>query len=146
MTGNPNGRPASYNQDIANEICNAITTSVRSLEALCNAHPHWPCFKTVYSWINQNKNGFLQQYTLAKEQQADYLCDSILTIVDKAETFIDENGNERNDVAMLRLKVDSLKWQAGKLRPRKWGDKQSLEISQVPHEDQLTALDHDSNG
>lgn len=67
-------------------------------------------------------------------------------MVDKPETFIDENGNERNDVGMLRLKVDALKWQAGKLRPRKWGDKQSIEVSTVPHEDQLTALDHDSNG
>jgi hypothetical protein len=146
MTVNLGGRPAVYNQEIANEICNAITTSVRSLESLCNSHAHWPCFRTVYSWINQDTNGFLQQYTRAKEQQADYLCDSILGMVDKPETFIDEYGNERNDVAMLRLKVDSLKWQAGKLRPRKWGDKQSLEISTVPHEDQLLALDHDNNG
>lgn len=145
MTVNLGGRPSIYTDELADEICNEIASSNRGLPTLCDSHSHWPTYRTVSSWIAQDYRGFFLKYTQAKEKQADFLCDAILDIIDKPEVFYDENGNERNDVAMMRLKVDALKWQAGKLRPKKYGDKQSIEVSQVPHEDQLNqlALDHD---
>src|SRR5688572_9232829 len=41
-------------------------------------------------------------------------------------SYTDENGNERTDnevVARSRLRVDARKWLAGKMAPKKYGDK-----------------------
>lgn len=146
MSVNLGGRPSLYTDDLADIICTAIASSNRGLPTLCESNPHWPAYRTITQWITQDYRGFALKYTQAKAKQADFLCDAILDIIDKPETFFDENGNERNDVAMMRLKVDALKWQAGKLNAKKYGEKQSIEVSSVPHEDQLLALDHNSNG
>jgi hypothetical protein len=119
-TGKPNGRPSIYTPELAEEICQAISVSNKALQTICMSHEHWPSYVTIWDWIQKDRNGFAKLYAEAKEAQADYLCESILTIIDKPETFVDENGNERNDVAMMRLKVDSMKWQAMKLKPKKY--------------------------
>lgn len=121
------GRPSIHTPELAKEICDTIATSSKSLQTLCQMYSHWPSFNAIYEWIADNRCGFGEMYAKAKEAQSDYLVDDILRIIDKPETFIDESGQERNDVAMMRLKVDSLKWQAMKLKPRKWGDR--IEVS-----------------
>jgi hypothetical protein len=122
------GRPSMHTPELAKEICDTIASSTKGLHSLCQMHAHWPSYNAIYEWINDNREGFGDLYAKAKESQADYLCDDILRIIDKPETYI-ENGVERNDVAMMRLKVDSMKWQAMKLKPRRWGDKQVEETN-----------------
>lgn len=116
------GRPSIYTPEIAKEICDTIATSNKALQTLCQMHPHWPGYSTLWEWIEDNRQGFADLYAKAKESQADYLVDDILRIIDKPETYV-ENGVERNDVAMMRLKVDSMKWQAMKLKPKKYDNK-----------------------
>ena len=79
-------------------------------------------------------------YAKAKESQADYLVDDILRVIDKPETYIDEHGLERNDIGMIRIKVDAMKWQAMKLKPKKYGDKSFVEKT-IKHEENLEDLD-----
>lgn len=117
---NLGGRPSIYTAELAQEICQAISISNKALQTICMEHEHWPSYVTIWDWIQKNRNGFAKLYAAAKEAQADHLCESILTIIDKPETFIDENGKERNDTQMIRLKVDALKWQAMKLKPKKY--------------------------
>ena len=115
------GVKSIINDDLAQEICDTIACSTKGLPTLCQMHDNWPCYQTIHEWILSNNQGFADKYAKAKQSQADYLCEDILRIIDKPETFTDENGFERNDVGMMRLKVDSMKWQASKLRPKKWG-------------------------
>ena len=122
------GRPSIYTPELAKEICDTIASSSRAIQALCQTNPHWPGYSTLWEWIGDNRQGFADLYAQAKEKQSEYLVDDILRIIDKPETFTDEDGQERNDVAMMRLKVDSIKWQAMKLKPKKYGSK-SEEIS-----------------
>ncbi len=141
----PVGRPSIYTDAIAQEICDTISTSNQSLQVLCLKNPHWPSFNAIYEWQRDNRENFGEKYAKAKEAQADYLAESILTIIDKPETFIDETGQERNDVGMMRLKVDSLKWQAMKLKPKKYGKQEEQEQSPEQTLSKIQALVADLN-
>jgi hypothetical protein len=118
----PHGRPSIHTPELAKEICDTIASSNQALQTLCQTHSNWPSYNAIYEWIADNREGFGDLYAKAKDNQADYLAEEILRIIDKPETYFDENGNERNDVSMMRLKVDAWKWHAMKLKPKKWGE------------------------
>ena len=146
MTTEPkkNGRPSIYTSEIGKEICDTIATTTKGLPTLCQMYDHWPSYNAIYEWISDNRQGFGDMYAKAKESQADYLCEDILRIIDKPETYV-ENGVERNDVGMMRLKIDSLKWQAMKLKPRRWGDKQEESNNPQDTINKIKALVDDLN-
>jgi hypothetical protein len=91
-----------------------------------------PAEKTVYLWLDDpSKAEFLQRYMRAREAQADLLAEQILQIADDGtnDTQKDEDGKVRVDqdvIARSRLRVDARKWLAGKLAPKKYGDKLAL--------------------
>lgn len=121
------GRPSSYNKDTAAEICARLVNG-ESLRSVCR-DPRMPDVKTVYLWLQQNEE-FLHQYTQAKEDQADTLQEDILDIADTLpDQVVDKEGIARVDAAYvnwMRLRVDSRKWIASKLKPKKYGDRQIL--------------------
>ena len=123
----PGGRPSSYKKDTAAEICARLVEG-ESLRSICR-DPLMPDIKTVYLWMGQNEE-FLQQYAKAKEDQADTLQEDILDIADTEPVqVVDDKGVARVDsghVNWMRLRIDSRKWIASKLKPKKYGDKQIL--------------------
>ena len=127
------GRPSSFTQEIADAICEGIAEG-RSLRDICD-EPGMPNKATVFRWLADDAYMlFRDQYTRAREAQADVLFDDILQIADdgKRDTYIDADGNERTDqdvIARSRLRVDARKWMAGKLRPKVYGDKIQTEHS-----------------
>jgi len=127
MSGKKLGRPSSYSEERAAEICARLVNG-ESLRAICR-DDHMPDVKTVYLWMAQNEI-FLQQYTQAKEDQADTLQEDILDIADTLpEQVVDDKGIARVDAAYvnwMRLRVDSRKWIASKLKPKKYGDRTTL--------------------
>lgn len=91
-----------------------------------------PCQTTVYKWLRENE-AFAQQYARARDDQADAIFDEILDIADDGkndwmERHDEEGGNmgwRENGEALNRskIRIDARKWMAGKLRPKKYGDK-----------------------
>jgi hypothetical protein len=92
------------------------------------------------SWIWKEspfKDDFLKKYNRAREEQADYLAEEMLEISDEGmndyiETFKDGSVRVRvNDehISRSRLRVDTRKWIASKLKPKKYGDKIQSEVS-----------------
>ena len=85
--------------------------------------------------IGRTTQGFLQQYIRAREAQADSLVDDILSIADDARNdWMKRNGEnatgyQENGEALRRsaLRIDARKWLAGKMAPKKYGDKQTHE-------------------
>lgn len=70
-------------------------------------------------------------YAQAREARADKMAEEIIAISDDSsrDTIIDDDGNERTNqevVARSRLRVDSRKWLASKMLPKKYGDKQDI--------------------
>jgi hypothetical protein len=88
--------------------------------------------KTILNWINDYPD-FLLQYARAKEEQADYLVEDMLDISEHTEedhtAFTGANVVQRD-----RLRIETRKWIASKLKPKKYGDKLDIEqtIIQTP--------------
>ena len=127
------GRPTKYTEELANEICELISTTDKGLNAICKELGL--CAKTVFNWINDNDD-FLHKYARAREVQAEYLADQIIEIADdKVNDYKStENGEVVNSeaIARSRLRVDARKWKASKLAPKKFGDKVDVTSDNKP--------------
>ena len=108
----PGGRPTKFTQELADTICERIMNgeSLRSIVSDADM----PNRSSVHKWLAENKE-FSDQYARAKDNQADTLADEIMFIADTAE-----------DVQKARLQVDTRKWIASKLKPKKYGDKMDV--------------------
>lgn len=113
------GRPTDYTQDIASEICSRIIDG-ESLRKICS-DDHMPSKATIFNWLAKN-DSFLDQYTRAKSDQADTMEDDMLAISDSV-------GADAAEVAKARLQIETRKWIASKLKPKKYGDKLDLNHS-----------------
>lgn len=122
------GRSTTFTQEVADAICERIAQG-QSLRAIL-LDDAMPASSTVFKWLNDIP-AFAEQYARAREAQADVLFDEILTIADdgRNDSYTDDEGNVRTDhdvIARSRLRVDARKWMAGKLRPKKYGDKLAI--------------------
>lgn len=129
------GRPSSFTQEIADTICERLVEG-QSLRAICLSDD-MPSAATVCRWLGQEDRAlFREQYARAREAQADTLTDEMLDIADdgtndwmakkNAEgqvTGVEYNGDA---VQRSRLRIDTRKWYASKLAPKKYGDKIDL--------------------
>ena len=116
-----------YTEKLANEICLEIATGIKSMEDLCAENLHWPRRRTICQWCFENED-FALKYARAKAFQTQWLVEEALKIAfDKSkDTYLDDKGNARCDhewVQRSRLKVDTVKWLAGKLLPKTYGAK-----------------------
>lgn len=130
----PIGRPSSYTQEIADQIC-ALLSEGKSLRSICKAES-MPSAVTVFAWLRKHE-GFLKQYEKAKEESADALADEMLDIADEASNDWMEDHDKDNPgyrlngeaIGRSRLRVDTRKWIASKLKPKKYGDKVQTELT-----------------
>ena len=111
------GRPSTFTQATADVICERIAAG-ESLRSIC-AEDGMPGLSVVFQWLNAQPS-FADQYARARETQADTLADEMLDI---------SRGKSADQVANAdrRLLLDTLKWRAGKLRPKVYGDRQTVD-------------------
>jgi hypothetical protein len=110
------GRPSGFSQEVADAICEALIEG-KSLRSICLAED-MPSKATVCRWLAGNE-AFRDQYTHAREFQADTLFDESLDIADERNNDL----TQPDLVQRARLRIDTRKWMAGKLRPQKYGEK-----------------------
>lgn len=120
------GQPTKYNKEIADEICRTIAKSKIGIRRLCEMHPHWPCPETIINW-KFDSSEFFQQYTKAKQIQVETLVDDTYDIaMDQSRDILTDNlGKETGNgtaVARDRLIIDTIKWNAGKVAPKIYGE------------------------
>lgn len=152
VKGMPAGRPGDYNEEIANAICARIADG-ESLRTICRDEG-MPARGTVHRWLIANPE-FQDQYERSRAYQADTLFDEILDIADDGsndwmEKFDGEGGNigwKENGEAIgrSRLRIDARKWMAGKMRPKKYSDKQDINLNHGV-QDSLSDLLSEING
>lgn len=104
------GRPSDYTQELADNICARLTDGI-SLRTICKAED-MPDAATVFRWL-RTKPEFCEQYTRAKEESTEAFSEDMLEIAD------DKTGDPQRD----RLRIETRKWLASKLKPKKYGDK-----------------------
>ncbi len=121
------GRPSLYTDALAADICRRLAEG-ETLRAICR-DVAMPGKTTVLRWLGDKKNAdFRTQYAHAREMQADALFDEALEIADDAsgDWAVDKDGKktlDHEDVQRSRLRVDTRKWAAGKMAPKRYGDK-----------------------
>ena len=111
-------------------ICDRIANG-ESLRQICDDEG-MPAASTVFLWLNADET-FSEQYARAREAQADAIFDEILLIADDGRNDWMERKNSdgqnigwmENGEALRRsqLRIEARKWMAGKMKPKKYGDK-----------------------
>src|SRR5215472_8661519 len=104
------GRPTKYSPEWAEGFC-ALIAEGQSVVEIC-AKPDMPSQQSVYTWLKQDED-FLERYARAREAQADKFFKECIEIADAATQ---ENCN------VARLRVDTRKWAAARLAPKKYSD------------------------
>lgn len=112
-------RQLEFSQDNADVICTRIAEG-KSLRSICAADDDLPGISTIFKWLSLHPS-FADQYARARESQADAMFDEILDIADERVP--------PEYTAQQRLRYEARRWMAGKLRPKKYGDKQEIEHS-----------------
>lgn len=116
------GRASEYTTEIGDIICERISEG-QSLRKICD-EDDMPNKATVFRWLAANKE-FSDQYARARETQADTLFDEVLAIADQYDSAADAVNPDH--INRARLRIDARKWMAGKLKPKKYGEKLELE-------------------
>lgn len=114
---------AEFSQELFDQICEQLAEG-KSLRKIC-AQDDMPSKTSVMRWLRGNEE-LRDQYARARDDQADTLFDECLHI---ADTFDSEEMLEPQHINRARLRIDTRKWMAGKLRPKVYGDKLDLNHS-----------------
>lgn len=141
------GRPAMYTQELAERICDLIAQgeSLRHIEAI-EGMPHKA---TIMRWCIKYP-AFCEQYTRAKEQQAEALNEELLDIADDARNDWIEKENQKTGTTFIalneeaisraRLRIETRKWLMGKMKPKKYGERATMDVNVTRHEIALDEL------
>ena len=108
------GRPSKYEASV-DQICEGIAEG-KSLVTILKKRG-MPSYTRVMVWLQENEE-FRDRYARAREHQADYMADEILAISDQAAKVKDSVS-----IQAARLRIDTRKWVASKLKPKKYGDR-----------------------
>jgi hypothetical protein len=123
------GRPTKYTQELADTICEQLASG-DSMRTVCK-EDEMPAMSTLFRWLREIPE-FRQQYEKAKEEAADAFAEEILDIADDGSNdWMIKHGKDDQEswqlngehVQRSRLRIDSRKWIASKLKPKKYGDK-----------------------
>ena len=126
------GAPTTFTKHIADVICIRISEG-ESLRKILKDEG-MPPQSVVYEWLLRHP-AFAEQYTRAREEQADTLADEIIAIADESPQTVevrDRDGNvldikiDSGYVNYQRQRIDARKWTAMKLKPKKYGERVAL--------------------
>lgn len=114
------GRPSEYTKEEADIIC-AWISSGKSMNSYCKQ------FKrdhvTIYRWLREHAD-FHARYGRAHEDRADTLVDEMIEIADDSSL-----APSIEAVSAAKLRVETRRWIAMKMRASKYGDK--VEVKQT---------------
>jgi hypothetical protein len=101
------------NEQTFNELCLETTKSPHGMRHICKQLG--VCADQMWKFVHANEE-YIKQYARSKEEQADTMADEIIEIANEPVK------NDSSAVNRNRLRVDTLKWIASKLKPKKYGD------------------------
>ena len=122
------GRPTIFSEELADRILERIADG-DGLRRICAADD-MPARSTVFKWLAERPE-FSDRYAHARDAQADALFEDMLDIADDSShdvKLVGSEGEEREVcdtefVQRARLRVETRKWMASKLAPKRYGEK-----------------------
>lgn len=120
--------PVQFSKDVADRICESIASGL-SLRKTCE-QPGMPTRQAVFKWLregsdasaSQELKSFVSQYVRAREDQTE-------AQVDEMQDIAADVGTQSDHIAKAKLRIDVTRWNAGKMKPKKYGDKSQLELT-----------------
>jgi len=109
------GRPSTYTEEMGNLICDKLTEGL-SLRRICKSE-EFPNASTVYVWLDRFP-AFAEQYARAREAATEDMLEEMLEIAD--DPLLEAQDK--------RVRIDTRKWAMGKLKPKKYGEKQIVDV------------------
>ncbi len=136
----PAGRPSDYTPELAAEICSRIAGG-KSLRGVCR-DDDMPSKTAVLDWLGRYPE-FAAQYARAREALADSIVEECLEISDDGTNDWMERRSEAEKgagvntgwtlngehVQRSKLRCEQRRWWAGKIAPKKYGDKVTQELT-----------------
>ena len=122
------GRPTIYSQDLVNTICTRLSLG-ESLRSICR-DDDMPAQSLIYLWLNRHPD-FLEQYTRAREEQAETHADEIVEIADEQPDLIEVKDKDGN---VVDIKLDSafIAWQKQRDRKSTRLNSSHIPLSRMP--------------
>ena len=125
-------RPTGYTAELAEAICERLANG-ESLRAICR-DATMPAESTVRGWARYDREGFSTQYARARDIGLDAMADELLAIADDGsnDTYKTDDGKvivDHDHIQRSRLRVDTRKWILSKMAPKRYGDRQHLEMA-----------------
>lgn len=128
------GRPSTYTDEIAEEICERLAGG-ESVLAMCR-EDHMPPQSVIFQWLHKHKE-FAEKYALARESWAQFEFERMMEIADtplqgeKIETSSDGKTKviTGDMTEHRRLQVDTRKWALARMNGRRFGDRTAHEHS-----------------
>lgn len=110
------GGQSKYSAGLAQKICDEVAGGSTAIAAV---RKHGIGWTTFWEWCKAHE-WLANEYARAEEQRGQVLANELLELADTADA---------QNVNAVRLQVDTRKWLASKLFPRKFGDRVGLEHS-----------------
>lgn len=125
-------RPRELTPELAELVCNRISHHALPLRKLCQAEG-MPHMETILQWVRESESFYLQ-YARAKVAQTELMAEECLDIADTPQMGEVTVASMRDGVKITRadmidhrrLRVDTRKWLAGKLNPKRFGNQLAL--------------------
>lgn len=113
------GRPTLKTDDVVATICKRISLG-ESLRSICRDDA-MPSLTTVIDWLAEDDE-FSLQYAKAREIQSELYADEIIEKTQLCPPISEE-------IQRLKLEIDTIKWTASKLKPKKYGDATMMKLA-----------------
>lgn len=136
---------------VAVYVCDKISSSSKSIGSILkegfDGH-ELPGYSTFARWIAEEPedagpDSIREMYARAKEAQADWMAEELAELHNKAWVpAFDAEGNlmrtktgeplmvvDKSSAALVRLEADNKKWLMAKLKPKRYGEKQTTEMT-----------------
>ena len=117
-------------------VCNQLRDSSKGLRNLCDEIKGLPDRSTIHDWLSKDSE-FADLYARAREDQAEYMAEEILEIADDGKNDYMENDDSATGFRVMgeniqrsKVRIDARKWLMGKLKPRKYGDRLDVNVTE----------------
>lgn len=119
------GKPI-YTPELAQRVLEALART-GSLRAVCREIGIGR--DTVIGWVVDDRDGFASAYARAKDIGLDDLVDETLEISDAPPPLTAQGATDSGAVAHSKLRIETRRWLAERMAPRRYGLKQDLALT-----------------
>jgi len=133
---NTMARPSGYSKEIAEQLCERLSTSKEGLGIICQDES-LPDVRTVWRWVAKYPE-FTDMYAVSRGFQTELMYDDLLTIPNMPLTHngkeVEDGGVMLEGAAMIaevnrrKLLCDNIKFILMKLQPKRFGDNRNVNV------------------